>query len=332
MAPLRQASLQNFTSSQFFAQRLRQVIGRPHATQGLLGSDVLLPLNEGGVEVMAKDSVATPRCRRAPMLAPPRSDRRRRGSAAPYNSPSKPKAAAPTTPETPCPVSRDALTQTCALGAGTLASSIGGIAAPACERTVTGRIDLTGAPVVLGTSRLRLETPRAEHAGAFAEGVAATMPALTYVVWGLHPRDVEWARQFCEDDARSVASGEDLVFHVFEIADGGWVGRIDIHTIDFKAARGEIGYVGDMRRAGRGLMREAALAVIGLCFELGFERIEAMSDARNARALHFAATLGMQREGLLRHHERDPRGEFCDMVLYATVRGDHFASASTSGS
>jgi len=99
-------------------------------------------------------------------------------------------------------------------------------------------LDLKIAPHMLLTPRLRLETPRAEHAQAFADGVAATMPALAYVVWGLRPRDVEWARQFCEGDARSVAAGEDLVFHVFESADGGWVGRIDVHTIDFVAAPG----------------------------------------------------------------------------------------------
>ena len=180
-------------------------------------------------------------------------------------------------------------------------------------------LDLKAAPRMLQTPRVRLEAARAEHAEAFAEGVAATMPALTYVVWGLRPRNVEWARQFCEDDARSVAAGEDLVFHIFEVADGGWVGRIDVHTIDFNAARGEIGYVGDIRRAGRGLMREAALAVIDACFCLGFVRIEALSDARNARALHFAQTLGMQREGLLRYHERDPQGAPCDMVLYASL-------------
>ena len=181
-------------------------------------------------------------------------------------------------------------------------------------------IDLKTAPNTLHTARLRLETPRPDHAAAFADGVAATMPALAYVPWGLRPRDVEWARRFCEDDARSVAAGEDLVFHVFEIADGGWAGRIDVHTIDFKAARGEIGYVGDLRRAGRGLMREAALAVVELCFDQGFERIEALSDARNARALHFAETLGMLREGVLRRHERDPQGELCDMVLYSMLK------------
>jgi RimJ/RimL family protein N-acetyltransferase len=189
------------------------------------------------------------------------------------------------------------------------------------------RNDLKAAPDHLVTPRLRLETPRPAHVAAFAEGVAASMSALAFVRWGLRPRDLEWARRFCEDDARSVAAGDDRVFHVFEIDGGAWVGRIDVHTLDVEAARGEIGYVGDVRRAGRGLMREAALAVIASCFALGFERIEAMSDARNVRALRFAEALGMRREGLLRGHERDVQGQRCDMVLYATL-GPHDAPAT----
>jgi len=181
------------------------------------------------------------------------------------------------------------------------------------------RLVIQGVPPFLHTARLRLETPRSEHAEAFAEGVMATMPALAYVSWGLRPRDVDWARRFCEDDAHSLAAGKDLAFHVFEQVDGGWVGRIDVHSVDFDACRGEIGYVGDLRRAGRGLMREAALAVLEQCWTIGFERIEAMSDARNARALHFAEALGLQREGLLRRHERDGHGELCDMVIFAAL-------------
>lgn len=40
-----QACEQYFTSAQFLAQLLRQVISRPQATQGLLGKADLLPLN-----------------------------------------------------------------------------------------------------------------------------------------------------------------------------------------------------------------------------------------------------------------------------------------------
>jgi hypothetical protein len=48
----RQASEQYFTSAQFLAHRLRQVIGRPQVAQGLLGRERLLPLNEGVAGIM----------------------------------------------------------------------------------------------------------------------------------------------------------------------------------------------------------------------------------------------------------------------------------------
>ena len=49
----RQASEQYFTSAQFLAQLLRQVISRPQVTQILLGKPALLPLKPdwGGIDV-----------------------------------------------------------------------------------------------------------------------------------------------------------------------------------------------------------------------------------------------------------------------------------------
>lgn len=44
----RHVSEQYLTASQFRAQRLRQVIGRPQARHGLLGNPRLLPLNDVG--------------------------------------------------------------------------------------------------------------------------------------------------------------------------------------------------------------------------------------------------------------------------------------------
>jgi hypothetical protein len=49
---LRHASEQNFTSSQLRAHRLRQVMARPQATQGLLGKACLLPLKDAAVNFM----------------------------------------------------------------------------------------------------------------------------------------------------------------------------------------------------------------------------------------------------------------------------------------
>lgn len=180
-------------------------------------------------------------------------------------------------------------------------------------------IDPAAIPAVLLGPRVRLEVPHEGHAEVFLAGVLASLPALLYVDW--RPSS-DWALRFCREDARCMAAGEDLAWQVFARDDGGWVGRIDVHTIDPAAGRGEIGYVGNSARAGQGLMREAALLVIQTCWALGLQRIEAMSDARNARALHFARCLGMVQEGVLRHHERDPQGQLCDMAIFSVLRPD----------
>ena len=176
---------------------------------------------------------------------------------------------------------------------------------------------LLAAPRQLHTRRLRLEAPRIEHAQAFADLLNASVGGWNFVNWGLVPRDLLWAHAFCAHGAEIVAAGEDLIFNVFDPNTGTCIGRIDLHTFDFEAPRCEIGYVGDPRVAGQGLMREAVEAVIELGFSLGLARIEAFSDVRNERAIHFAQGLGFEREGVVRHRERDPQGELCSQVLMA---------------
>ena len=176
---------------------------------------------------------------------------------------------------------------------------------------------LIAAPRSWCTARLRLESPRQEHAAAFLESLLRSLPALRFVGWGQVERDLAWAERFCLGGAQIVENGEGLIFNAFTLDDHRYVGRIDLHTFDFEAPRCEIGYVGDTELAGQGLMREAVLAVVAMGFSIGLARIHALSDARNDRALHFAQTLGMQREGLLRAFERDAQGELCDMVMFA---------------
>jgi RimJ/RimL family protein N-acetyltransferase len=179
------------------------------------------------------------------------------------------------------------------------------------------QLALLAAPRALQTSRLVLESPRIEHAQAFADLLNASVGSWNFINWGLVPRDLVWAHAFCAHGAEIVAGGEDLIFNVFEANGGACIGRIDLHSFDFEAPRCEIGYVGDPRVSGQGLMREAVEAVIGLGFSLGLARIEAFSDVRNERAIHFAQGLGFEREGVVRHRERDPQGELCSQVLMA---------------
>jgi RimJ/RimL family protein N-acetyltransferase len=178
------------------------------------------------------------------------------------------------------------------------------------------------APTQLTTTNLRLEWPRAEHAAAVRESVNASLDTLRFVRWAQQPFDDDDARRFCEADAEQVAAGNCLIYFAFERSSGRFVGNLDLHSFDFGVPRCQIGYVGDARFAGRGLMREAALTIIDLAFELGFERVEAWCDLRNERSIHFAQTLGLMYEGLMRGVERDARGALCDQVLLARLRSD----------
>jgi RimJ/RimL family protein N-acetyltransferase len=181
---------------------------------------------------------------------------------------------------------------------------------------------LRAAPPRLATPRLDLVWPQAGHASAVRESVNASLAALRFVKWAQQTFDEDDARRFCVADAERVAAGDCLIYFAFERDSGRFIGNLDLHTFDFAVPRCQIGYVGDTRFAGRGLMREAALAMIDLAFRLGVERVEAWCDLRNARSIHFAQTLGLQYEGLMRGVERDPQGALCDQVMLARLRGD----------
>lgn len=209
--------------------------------------------------------------------------------------------------------------------AGGCASIAGHCTLVPLPRPPVNRMDrstLKGAPSHIATARLDLFHPQPLHAAAVRESVNASLPALRHVAWAQQAFGEDDARRFCDADAARVAEGECLIYFAFERSSGRFIGNLDLHSFDFAVPRCQLGFVGDTRFAGRGLMREAALMLIDHGYELGVERIEAWCDVRNTRSIHFAQTLGLHYEGLLRGVSRDPQGALCDEVLLARLRGD----------
>ena len=184
------------------------------------------------------------------------------------------------------------------------------------------RQDLLLAPTQLTTPALDLHPPRPEFGPLFVESLNLSLPGLTHIGWAQKARTTEWGATFMQHGSELIAAGDCLIYYAFERASGAafghYVGRIDLHSWDFEAPRCEVGYVGDVRTAGRGLMREAVLACVGLAFSLGAARVQALSEADNHRALRFAEhALGFTREGVLRHYERDAQGRLGSQVMFA---------------
>ena len=185
---------------------------------------------------------------------------------------------------------------------------------------------ISGAPRLLQTPRLRLEAPSVLHAQQLANFLNASLPHWPFISWPRFTRELAWAETFCARGLQYVEDGEDLIFNVFLSEGGALIGRIDFHSFHYEAPRAEIGYVGDPQRAGQGLMREAVLAAADMVFDLGFARIEAISDVRNQRAIAFALGMGFKQEGIVRHRERDPQGELCDQAMLALLKADRSAA------
>ncbi len=181
------------------------------------------------------------------------------------------------------------------------------------------RTHLIQAPRKLRTQRLVLHAPRPEFAALFVESLNTSLPGLGYIGWGQHGQTLEWAERFMAGGLAYVEEGDCLIFYAFDAASGSYVGRVDLHSWDFDTPRCEVGYVGDVRMQGCGLMREAVLACVQLAFELGVARVQALSEAGNQRALRFAETaLGFTREGVLRNFERDAQGRLGEQVMFAS--------------
>ena len=184
------------------------------------------------------------------------------------------------------------------------------------------RQDLKRAPAQLATARLDLHAPRPEFGPLFVESLNLSLPGLRHIGWAQKARDTEWGATFMQHGTELIAAGDCLIYYAFECASGAdpgqYVGRVDLHSWDFEAPRCEVGYVGDVRSGGRGLMREAVLACVDLAFSLGAARVQALSEADNSRALHFAEhALHFTREGVLRNFERDAQGRLGEQVMFA---------------
>ena len=180
------------------------------------------------------------------------------------------------------------------------------------------RAHLIQAPRELRTSHLVLHAPRAEFAPLFVDSLNTSLPGLGFIGWGQRAKTLEWSERFMAEGLAYVETGDCLIFYAFEAASGAYVGRVDLHSWDFGTPRCEVGYVGDVRTAGRGLMREAVLACVDLAFTMGTARVQALSEADNHRALRFAEhALGFTREGVLRHYERDAQGRLGEQVMFA---------------
>ena len=173
---------------------------------------------------------------------------------------------------------------------------------------------------ILSTPRLEL-VPTGPHLfdGLWAAIEASLSELAPWMDWAAAP-DPDRTRGFTVRAAEAWASGDDRAFTL--VHDGAVCGHCALMRVDVLARQCEIGYWLRSDLCGKGLMTEAAIAIVDYGFrEEAFHRIELHAGIDNAPSIRIAEKIGFRREGVLRERGFGSGGHY-DMFVYGLLEGD----------
>jgi RimJ/RimL family protein N-acetyltransferase len=150
-----------------------------------------------------------------------------------------------------------------------------------------------------------------------------------YLDWGPRSRDDvrEWLGRISKMTALT-PRGDALRLAALLKGTNTLIGDFSLWRTSREHAQGEIGFVVHPDHQGMGYALEAATVLLRMGFErLGFHRIAAQCDPRNAPSAALMERLGMRREAHLRENEL-VKGEWVDTLVYAMLASEWRATAT----
>jgi ribosomal-protein-serine acetyltransferase len=173
---------------------------------------------------------------------------------------------------------------------------------------------------VIETPRLALVPSAVDHAEPLWRAVEASLSELRpWMAWAIDD-SYEHNRDFLTMCETMWQRGEAWTFTVF--VDGSAAGTVGLGSCEPLISRAELGYWIRTDLAGRGLMTEAASAVVTFGFdEVGLHRLELHAGVMNANSNRVAEKLGFHRVGLLRDGSRGENGWY-DCHLFDLLESD----------
>lgn len=173
-------------------------------------------------------------------------------------------------------------------------------------------------PELLETDRLRLEATVPAHAAGLWPAIEASLPELTkYMAWAPSASAANTVT-FTERIEKKREELTDWSFTIFlgdEVA-----GNISLMGYEALADLAEVGYWLRSDLCGRGLMTEAARAVVDFGFDdVGCHRLELRAAESNPGSIRVAEKVGFVREGLLRDANRAPDGGRYNMHIFGLL-------------
>ncbi|WP_330299624.1 GNAT family N-acetyltransferase [Streptomyces sp. NBC_00503] len=175
------------------------------------------------------------------------------------------------------------------------------------------------ANAVLAGQRVRLEPLEPRHHDGLCEAIRDGSLWELAVTIVPHPDEV---RGFIEQGAQARAEGTQIPYATVDARTGRVLGSTRLMVINTKFRRLEIGWTFLGASSQRtGVNTEAKLLMLTHAFEaMEMNRVELLTDVRNAKSRAAIAGLGATHEGVLRHHMLMPDGWIRDTAVYSITR------------
>jgi len=177
-------------------------------------------------------------------------------------------------------------------------------------------------PITLAGRQVRLEPLAGRHVDALVRNGAEAEVWRWSPAMRTDPR--ESVRAWCDAVMPMHARGEMAAFAIVDLARGEAVGGTTLFDYSEANRRVEIGYTWLAKTAWRSALNtECKLLLLRHAFEeLGMNRVQLKTDARNVRSQAAIARLGAVREGVLRAHMVMPDGWVRDSVMFSIVAAE----------
>lgn len=172
----------------------------------------------------------------------------------------------------------------------------------------------------LHTQRLTLRRFTVDDAEDMYRNWASDENVTHYLTWAPHksPEDTRTLlTQWCEN-----YSNPSCYNWVIEY-EGSAIGNISVVELTKTSERAELGYCLSYEFWRRGLMTEAANAVIDFLFnEVGVNRVTIKHSVHNPASGKVAEKCGLHHEGILRAYSKTSTGELTDVSVWGITRSD----------
>lgn len=172
----------------------------------------------------------------------------------------------------------------------------------------------------LETKRLTLRRFTLDDAEAMYNNWANDERVTRFLTWTPH-ESVDFTRQLL-DMWCSEYENDDYYNWAIQY-EGEIIGNISVVRCSDRSEYAEIGYCMGYKYWNKGIMPEAAKAVIDYLFgEAGFNRIGISHAVKNPASGRVAQKCGLTYEGTMRQYFKDVNGEYLDISFYGILKSD----------